>query len=208
MRQRRTRSTPRAMSVQNPPHSAAPDKAVFGSATCRPEVHGGACPSPTIPSPVVLAEALTGTCCSLAPPRGPWRDPAAASVKGRAERAEQTPVPRSGPSACKTRDQDPTDTRTIGRQAHNARPCDTRGGVAKSKPASSSQPVVHPAGGVAESNMPTTTRRACDGSLAPNHFGLSSHPVSYPKTTSSRLHLVSHAALNQDGCLCGIETSK
>ncbi len=87
MRQRRTRSTPRAMSVQNPTHSAPQDEAVFGSAACRPEVHGRACPSPTTPSPVALAEAPQGVPSTLAPPRRPWRDPAAASAERRARPA-------------------------------------------------------------------------------------------------------------------------
>ncbi len=87
MRRRSTRSTPRAISMPTPAHSASQDKAVFGSAACRPEVHGGACPSPTTPAPVALAEAPQGTSCSLAPPRGPWRDPAAAPVKRRARPA-------------------------------------------------------------------------------------------------------------------------
>ena len=55
-----------------------------------PEVQRGACPSPTTPSPVVLAEAPTGTCSSLAPPRGPWRTPAAAPVEGRAKRDQHS----------------------------------------------------------------------------------------------------------------------
>jgi hypothetical protein len=45
-------------------------------------IHAGACPSPTTPSPVVLAEVPKVVRSTLTPPRGPWRDPAAASVKG------------------------------------------------------------------------------------------------------------------------------
>ena len=43
----------------------------------------GACPSATTPSPVALAEVPTGAPSPCVPPRGPWRTPAAASVKGR-----------------------------------------------------------------------------------------------------------------------------
>jgi hypothetical protein len=53
----------------------------------------GACPSPTTPSPVVLEEALTRVPCPLAPPRGPWRIPAAASVKRRTSSAATAPPP-------------------------------------------------------------------------------------------------------------------
>ena len=44
----------------------------------------GACPSPTSPSPVALAEALTGLPSRPLPPRGPWQVCATAPVKGRA----------------------------------------------------------------------------------------------------------------------------
>ena len=46
----------------------------------------GACPSPTTPSPVALAEVPTGVPSPCVPPRGSWRTPAAASVKGRSSR--------------------------------------------------------------------------------------------------------------------------
>jgi len=46
-------------------------------------IRRGACPSPTTPSPVVLAEVPTVVPSTRTPPRGPWRDPAAASVKRR-----------------------------------------------------------------------------------------------------------------------------
>ena len=46
--------------------------------------HAGACPSPTSPSPVALAEALTGLPSRPLPPRGPWQVRATAPVKGRA----------------------------------------------------------------------------------------------------------------------------
>jgi hypothetical protein len=90
MRQRQACSTPSATSTWNPTHSAPPDGAVFGTAACPPELDRGACPSPTHPSRVVLAEAPTGTSSPLVPPRGPWRDPAAASVKGRAKRPQHS----------------------------------------------------------------------------------------------------------------------
>jgi len=63
-------------------------------------IRRGACPSPTTPSPVVLAEAPTmGAPSPLASPRGPWRIPAAASVKRRVGRAGtvRSPTPFAEP---------------------------------------------------------------------------------------------------------------
>jgi len=62
-------------------------------ARSRLDARRGACPSPTAPSPVVLAEAPTRVPCPLAPPLGPWRIRAAASVKRRTRPAATAPPP-------------------------------------------------------------------------------------------------------------------
>jgi len=61
----------------------------------------GACPSATTPSPVVLAEVPTGVPSPFVPPRGSWRTPAAAPVKGRSRSlvCRRTPLTNIGRSS-------------------------------------------------------------------------------------------------------------
>ena len=71
----------------------------LGRAACPADGHRGACPSLTTPAAVVLAEAPTGACCSLGPPRGPWHRCAAAPVRpcARSAVARHFPARRVGP---------------------------------------------------------------------------------------------------------------
>jgi hypothetical protein len=75
----------------------------------RKSAHREACPSSITPSPVALAEVLMGVPSPLAPPPGPWRDPAATSVKRRGLprgatilRARGREIAHCGPSASAT----------------------------------------------------------------------------------------------------------